>query len=327
MLPFSIDKIVQKEIQEFSFQRLIQQIFLDDWLMKLIALTITLALWFGVTGSRTSANERLEDVSLKLRVSNDMEITNSHVQEVDLVINGDTRKIDQIKKEDLVVSLDLVNIPAGERIADLTPDTVNVELPTGIKLVDIQPGRIPIKLEMVEKREIPVKAITTNEVAEGFEIYGEPAVVPNKVLVRGPASYVNAIDFISTEKIDLNGRDGDFTAQQVPLNISNSKISIVDETSVDVFFKIGEKRIEKLYLVPVKNLEDSKRKEKVILYGPKALLNSLTPDDFQIEQASFGSDDRLALRLILPAELQGKVVVRNENNFQERSYRDASIVR
>lgn len=313
MFSFSIDKILQKERQEFSFRRLLQQIFIDDWMMKSIALAITLALWFGVNGLRTPTVERLKDVTLKLRISNNLEITNDPVKEVDLVVRGDTRKIDQIPK-DLVVSLELADVQPGDRTIELTPDTVNVELPTGVKLEEIQPSRISITLEPVEKREVPVKVATLNNLPEGFEMYREPAAVPNKVVVRGPASYVNSLNFISTDRIDLRDKKGDFTAQQVRLNTSNSKVTIVDKTSVDVFFKVGETRIDKLFFVPIANSEEN---EKVILYGPKALLNSLEADNFQVERL----DSDSSLRLVLPEKLKSLVMVRNGDNFEEVMYR------
>ena len=82
MFSFSIEKFFPNEQGEFSFRRLFKRIFLDDWLMKLIALVITLALWFGVTGLRTPIERRLENVTLKIYVSNDMEITNTPVEKL-----------------------------------------------------------------------------------------------------------------------------------------------------------------------------------------------------------------------------------------------------
>lgn len=304
MLPFSPEKFFQKEVQEFSLGRLFQQIFVDDWVMKLIALTITLALWFGVTGWRAPITERLKNVTLKLRVSNDLEITNTPIEEVDLVIRGDTSKIDEIKSEDLIVSLDLGDIEPGDHVADITPETVKVDLPTGVRLEEIQPGKVAVTVERVEKKEVPVKAQVAGDLPDGYEIYGMSAV-PAKVPVRGPASYVNSLNYISTEKIELEGRTGDFTAQQVPLNISNPKITVVDETSVDVFFRIGEKRIERLFMVPVKNM-DEERTATVVLYGPRSVLNSISKDDIEVEmvRSASGADQ---LQLGLPAEIQNQV--------------------
>lgn len=306
MFSFSIEKFFPDQQNEISFRHLLKRIFLDDWLMKLIALIITLALWFGVTGFRTPTTERLKSVSLQLRISNEMEIINSPIQEVDLVVTGDKRKIDQIRREDLIVQLDLTNAQPGDRVVQITPENVNVNFPTGVRLEEVQPSRISVNLEMVEKREITVKAEIGNNLPEGYEIYGV-SVVPQKVPIRGPISYINSIDYISTEKIDFENRQTDFTAQQVPLKITNPKITIVDQTVVDVFFRIGEKRIERLFIVPVKNGE--KRTATVVLYGARSLLNAVNSEDLQVELSKTESNAD-SLNLILPGELQGKVEIR-----------------
>ena len=88
--------------------------------------------------------------------------------------------------------------------------------------------------------------------------------------------------------------------------IINSKISVVDETVVDVFFRIGEKRIERLFIVPLKN---EKGNATVILFGARTLLNSIKSEDLHVEVIKSDSGDS-SLNLILPAELQGKAEIR-----------------
>ncbi len=305
MFSFSIEKFFPNEDGEFSFRRLFERIFLDDWLMKLVALIITLALWFGVTGLRTPIERRLDNVTLKVLISNELAITNTPVEEVSLIVRGDKSKLDSIREKDVIVLLDLTNAQAGDRTVEIKPENVNLDLPSGVRLEEIQPSKIAVKLEKVEKREIFVKAETENNLPEGFEIYGI-SVIPQKVPIRGPASYVNSIDSISTEKIDLKDRQTDFTVQQVPLNIVNPKITVVDETVVDVFFRIGERRIERLFIVPV---EKEKRTATIILYGARSLLNSLKTEDIKVQLVKSESNSD-SLTLTLPADVQEKVEIR-----------------
>lgn len=305
-MTFSTENFLQKEQRQISFRRLFRRVFVDDWVVKALALAITFALWLGVTGLRTPTRERLRNVSLAVRVSNDIEITNSPVQEVDLVVTGDKRKIDQIKREDLVVSLDLTDAQPGDRTVKISPENVNVELPTGIKLEEVQPNKIAVKLEQVEEREIAVKADTEGSVADGFEIYSE-TVLPNKIKVRGPSSFIRSLDSVSTEKINLENHQADFTAQQVGLNLINPKVTLID-TVVDVIFRIGEKRIERLFLVPVKTNTKSGT-ATVVLYGVRSILDPLRPENLQVEIVNTEINEN-SLRLILPAEMQGKIEIR-----------------
>ncbi len=300
------EKIPFTEDRQIFISRLLKKIFLEDWLMKLVALVITLALWLGVSGLRAPKTVRLRAVALNLQIANDVEITNSPVQELDIVVTGDKRKTDNLNARDLVVSLDLSNVQPGDRMVQLSPENVSVELPTGVKLEEIQPNKIAVNIETVEEREIPVKAVTEGSVAEGFEIYSETAI-PAKVRVRAPSSYIKSLSFVSTEKINFDNRSEDFTAKQIPLSLSNPKATVLD-TAVDIVFRIGEKRVEKTFLININN-DQNKRKATVVLFGVQRLLNEIRPDRLQVEMIKNDSDEE-SLQLNLPVELQDKVEIR-----------------
>ena len=303
-MPFPKEKISQKEDRRITFRRLLKRVFLDDWLMKGVAMLITAALWFGVTGLSAPKTRRLRSIPLNINVGNDIEITNTPVQEVDLVITGDKRKVEPLNPRDLVVSLDLTDITDGERAVQITPDNINVELPTGVKIEQIQPGKIAVKLEKVIERDITVKAETEGSTAENYEIYGQ-TVTPNKVRVRGPESFVKTLDFISTEKINLDNQYTDFVVRQVALNVVNPKVTLLD-TAVDVAFQIGEKRIERMLIVPV---QSENRRATVILFGARSLIESLKPEDLRVESVKKEAGEN-SLKLDLPSELQDKLEVR-----------------
>ena len=301
---FPTEKFFPNDERQISFRRLLRRIFLEDWLTKVIALFITVALWLGVTGLRAPTTARFRSVPLNLRVSNNIEVTNSPVQEVDLVITGDKRRIDQLNPRDLVVSLDLTDVTAGERTVQITPENVSVELPTGVRLEEIQPNKIAVKLEAVGEREVTVKAETEGAVAENYEIYSR-TISPIKVRVRGPESFIKSLDSISTEKINLENRQEDFTVRQVALNLVNPKVTLLD-TVVDVNFRVGEKRIERMFTIPIPGETKS---AAVVLYGGRSVLESLKPEDLQVEMVKTEAGET-SLNLVLPPEIRGQVEIR-----------------
>ncbi len=303
---FPTEKFFEKEQKTFG-ARLLHKVFLDDWLMKLVALIITLALWLGVTGLRSPTSRRFTSVPLNLRVANELEITNSPVTEVDLKITGDKSKIDQLNPRDLAVTVDLTDVQSGNRTVQIKPENVNIELPVGFKLEEIQPSKIAVELEKVIERDVPVKAETEGGVADNFEIYGAPTAPPT-VRVRGPESFIKPLDSIPTEKINVEDRQEDFTTQQVSLNVVSPKVRLIDTTVVDVTFHIGEKRIEKIYLVPVKT-ETGSKTATVILYGARSLFETLHSENLKVELTKNEAGEN-SLKLILPAEMQDKVEIR-----------------
>ncbi|MBC7900110.1 MAG: hypothetical protein H7070_08660 [Saprospiraceae bacterium] len=304
-MPGESETIRDKQPIGLFLKHILRKVFLEDWLMKLVALAITFALWLGVTGLSTPTTTRMSGVPLTLRFSSNTEVTNSPVQEVDIVISGDRRKVAQINKNDLIVSLDLTDVATGDRVIQLTPENVAVALPTGVKLEEIQPNKIAVRLEAVDEKDVAVKAETEGELPDGFELYGQ-TVLPQKVRVRGPASFIRSLNTVPTEKISLTDHDTDFTVKQIPISVSNPKTTLL-ETVVDVSFRIGEKRIERIFLVPVK--DQPGKKAAVVLFGPKSLFDGVKAEDIQIEMIKNDAGTETP-RVVLPARLQNKVEIR-----------------
>ncbi|HEX6123754.1 MAG TPA: CdaR family protein [Pyrinomonadaceae bacterium] len=288
-------------------KHILRKVFLEDWVMKLVALAITLALWLGVTGLSTPTTQRLTGIPLSLRFSNNIEVTNSPIQEVTLVVSGDSRRLAQINKNDLVVSMDISDVMPGDRVISLAPETVSVSLPTGVKLDEIQPRNMAVRIETVEERDVPVKAEIYGDLPYGHEIY-EEIVNPAKVRVRGPAGFVRTLESVTTERIDVSNRTTDFTARQVPVSVSNPKASVLSETVVDVTFRIGEERIERVYSVPID--DGSGRRAQVVLFGGRSLVENVSVSNLEIEITRNDSGQEVP-RAILPPELNGRLEIRS----------------
>jgi len=275
--------------------------------MKLVALAITLVLWFGVTGLSRPTTQRLTSIPLDIKnYSNNIEITNSPIQEVNLVISGDSRRLAQINARDLVASINVSEVLPGDRVVQLTPETVYVPLPTGVKLDEIQPARIALRIESVEQKDVPVTPEIVGELPVGYELYGH-MVNPPRVNVRGPASFIRSLESISTERFDLTNRVADFTARQIPISVSNAKATL-SESVVDVSFRIGEKRIERIFMIPL--ADGSGRRARVVLYGGRSVLDELEVTDVVVEVYR-GDAGRDAVRVKLAPETEGIVEIRS----------------
>jgi YbbR domain-containing protein len=297
----------EKEQSRAFFGYWLKRIFIDDWLMKLFALLITFALWLGVSGLQEPITRPLTKVRLNPLISSEYVITNTPTDEIELVIEGDKRKVNPLRGEDLVVTIDLTDIREGERTIQLTPQNIEVDLPSGVKVNQIRPDKIAVNLDRVEEYDVEVRAETEGEPAKGFEVYGAPRVVPEKVRVRGPQSYIKSLNFISTEKIDISGRRNDFTVQQVPLNVSNSKVSLVNSATVSVTFRIGPERVESLFFVPYKTVTRSGR-ASVLLYGASTILENLIPEEMTVVE---DENAEQGLRVVLPEAIRNQVEIRN----------------
>lgn len=284
-------------------KHILRKVFLEDWALKLTALVITFALWFAVTGLSTPTTKRLS-VPLNLNVASDVQITNSPQQEVEIEISGDKRRIEQINRAELTATVDLTEAPMGDRVVSLEPQSVYVPLPQGVKLAEVAPSRIVVALERVEERDLEVRAETKGSLPAGYELYSL-FVIPPKVRVRGPESLIRTLELVKTDKIDIAGRKADFTASQVAVIAPQPKAAVLN-TVVDVQVRIGERRIERSFTMPV---QGGGRTVTFVLFGPRTVMAKVRADDLRVEPYLNDSGEEVP-HVILPLDLQDLVEVR-----------------
>ncbi|HEU4510144.1 MAG TPA: CdaR family protein [Pyrinomonadaceae bacterium] len=288
-------------------ERWLRQIFLEDWSLKLLSLAIAVVLWLLVTGQNEPVTAHV-NVQLNFIRPQSLEISNDPPRTVDVMLTGSRNKLDNLTSLDLVATVDISDQRAGERVLRLA-DKAQISLPQGIKVDGYQPSAIPIRLEPIVERQVPVEPKLEGKPENGFEIYG---VHPSKgsVAVRGPASRVNSLQKVMTESIWLAGHKETFTAPNVAIDVPDAKVDLV-EPSISVEVQIGEVRTEKTFSGVVVNAPNGVKVEPattaVTLLGSASLLEKLKANELKVMVDQAGLDPKLEL----PDALKGKIVLKS----------------
>ena len=297
-------------------RRWLHDLLFADWGLKLLALAITLGLWFAVTGQRVPTTARLHDVRLFFALPADMEISNEPRDKVDVTLRGSKRALDTIKAGDVSLSYDASSYQQGERVVRLSPNNITLQLPEainpeGILIERIEPVSIPLRLERRVERELAVEPKTEGKVPEGYELAGLEAL-PARVRVRGPESHVGALERAPTETILLDGRTESFTATQIAIDIQDRKIVALD-TVIDVHVKITEARMTKrLGGVAARAPDGSNSRLTIEVRGARSVVETLRAEDVSIVFET-AADGTTRPRLLLPSNLEGRIELISTN--------------
>ncbi len=298
---------IQQDIQGW-----LREIFLKDWGLKLIALVVTLALWFGVTGQRTNTTKTISKIKLDFSLPPDTVIGNDYRGEVNIKISGDKSEIAKLDERSLVATVDVSGFQEGEKLIQLTTKTVSLDLPTGVKIEAITPNAVLIRLEPHIEKEIEIEPQFVGKLPDGYELR-EVKITPSSIKISGPESRIKAFEKAPTAKISLDGLKTDYSATQVAIDIRDDKISVMG-TDVIVQLKIGEQKIEKTFdnIAIIVNSGEQPHPEKasVTLYAEKSLFEKLRPEDIQIV-LEVGGDGSITPRLVVPQNLEGKLELRS----------------
>lgn len=285
--------------------QLVRRIFVEDWSLKLLSLAIALVLWLLVTGQNEPVTAHV-NVQLNFIRPAAFEISNDPPRAVDVTLTGSRNKLDDLTTLDLVATVDISDQRAGERVLRLA-DKAQIVLPQGVKVDGFQPSAIPVRLEPIIERQVPIEPKLEGKVADGFEVY---SARPNKgsVTLRGPESRVTALPKILTESIWLGGHKESFSAPNVAIDVPDPKVDSLDPV-VSVEIEIGERRVEKsISGVAVSGADGSRAQPAsalVTVLGPSSMINSLKPEDLKVVVDGNGP------RLELPPALKGKVSMKS----------------
>ena len=284
--------------------KLLRRLFIEDWSLKLLSLAIALVLWLLVTGQNQPVTAHVS-VQLNFIRPPSLEISNDPPRAVDVMLTGSRNKLDDLTTLDLVATVDISDQRSGERVLRLA-DKAQIALPQGVKVDGFQPSAIPVRLEPIVERQVPIEPKIEGTAADGYEVY---AVRANKgsVMLRGPESRVLALPKVATESIWLGGHKESFTATNVALDVPDPKVDLIDPV-VSVEVDIGERRVEKSVSGVAVTAADGSRMQPasatVTVLGPSSMVDSLKPEDLKVVVDGNGP------RLELPPAINGKVMMK-----------------
>ena len=285
--------------------KLVRRVFIEDWSLKLLSLAIALVLWLLVTGQNQPVTAHV-NVQLNFIRPPSLEISNDPPRTVDVMLTGSRNKLDDLTTLDLVATVDISDQRAGERVLRLA-DKAQISLPQGVKVDGFQPSAIPVRLEPIVERQVPIEPKLEGQTADGYEVY---AVRPNKgsVTLRGPETRVLSLQKVQTESIYLGGHKESFLATNVAIDVPDPKVDLMDPV-VNVEVDIGERRVEKSVSgVAVTGADGSNMQPataSVTVLGPSRLVDTLKTEDLKVVVDGNGP------KLQLPPALNGKVSMKS----------------
>ncbi|HEV2721274.1 MAG TPA: CdaR family protein [Thermoanaerobaculia bacterium] len=207
--------------------------FLSGLLLKVLALFLALVVWFVVSAPRREAvSERAYAAPLSLiGMRRDLVITTPVPDTVSVRLRGRASELRSLSSQNLEVTVDLRWAQkAGDVTITLRPQAINV--PPDVEVISIDPTKVRFRVEQLRQRIVAIRPFLVGEPASGF-VAGEPALVPDHALISGPASLIQKINEVTTERIIMTGRTDTFVQNVAPVSDS-SLVRVVEPLSVQV---------------------------------------------------------------------------------------------
>lgn len=132
---------------------------------------------------------------------------------------------------------------------------ISDKIPNNVRIKNIYPRQINLKLDKFIKKQVEVKLNSNVETVSQFQLSNDIQLLPNQITISGPKSILEKINFIETEKIDIeNLRQNQFG--EIKLTPSQNKQVKYIPAKVNYMMTV-EQFSEKTLLVPIQIQTDS----------------------------------------------------------------------
>jgi len=201
------------------------------WL-KTLSLFLALTVWLVVSAPRREpVSERAFAVPVSLvRMPRDLVITTPVPDTVSVRLRGRVSDLRSLSSQNLEVALDMSWVQPGDATITLLPKAINV--PPQIEVLSMDPTRLRFRVEALRQKVVAIRPFLIGNPPAGY-FTGDPTLVPDHVLVSGPASQVRSLTEVATERIIMTGRTETFT-QTVAVVSDASLVRVIEPLNTQV---------------------------------------------------------------------------------------------
>jgi YbbR domain-containing protein len=204
--------------------------------LMMLALVLAAVVWYGKALDRREriSEKQLEASVTLVNVPTDMVITSEVPRALVLRVRGPLSRLRSLDSSQAGVVIDLRG--AGEGEHEFAVENRNVAVPDGIEVLVVTPAQIPLRLERLVQRRLPVRPRIVGEPAAGM-VTGKVDVQPPAVLVSGPRLQLEALRSVTTDAVSVDGAEGPVEALvtvRSPLPLARILEPLAVRVNVDV---------------------------------------------------------------------------------------------
>ncbi|NWF99520.1 MAG: hypothetical protein HXY19_01045 [Thermoanaerobaculaceae bacterium] len=166
----------------------------------LVALFFACLLWYSTAlVRRERISERQLDAAVTfVNIGAELAITSEVPPGLTLRLRGPLSRLRSLAAADVGVVIDLRGVGEGDH--DVAVETRQVVVPAGIEVLAVSPSRLPLRLERVVRRRLPVTPPISGTPAPGM-VVGHVLTEPAGVVVSGPRLVLDTLPAVTSDPV------------------------------------------------------------------------------------------------------------------------------
>ncbi|WP_051688264.1 YbbR-like domain-containing protein [Desulfofalx alkaliphila] len=189
--------------------------------LMLVSLMIAVILWVYVNNVQSPLQEQEFRVALEAVNLPEEMIAEGLPDRVSVRVNTINLRVAGLAPEDFRAVVDFSEATMGENMLP-----VQVTAPPGVQVAQVIPNTVAVTIDQMVQKQVPVQVFLQGNPQPGFSA-GDPLIVPNAVLARGPGRLVNAIEQVPvTVNVEGANQNIDYS---LPITIHQGQVRLSPE--------------------------------------------------------------------------------------------------
>jgi YbbR domain-containing protein len=261
----------------------------EDWPAKVLSIALAIVLF--VFHRMNSMEERFFSVPLHVETDGNYTVSSPYERTIRISMKGEANSIYTILEGDIEAYVDLKGKNSGHYNAPVLIRKEGAAVGVDPLEITVDPTGVSLTIDLKVSKYAPLAAVQTRgELKAGYRLVSS-TLTPDRVVIEGPSGIIANIADLSTEDIDLDNRDSDFS---VTVNILNHEPLTTIRGSGTAEFRgyveeiKAQKIVDKIPII-VSGLDDKNfRAElavgigKLTLSGRQQNIESWTPNNMEI---------------------------------------------
>jgi hypothetical protein len=183
----------------------------EKWPVKVLSIVAAIILF--VFHRLNNIQERFFPVPLQLEIGNNLVPSSSYPRNIRVTLRGDANSIYPVVENDIEAYLDLTKYKEpGSYKAAIQIQKKGTALEVENLEIIVEPMEIAIDLDTKLSKYVPIAPNFEGNPEKGYELVSY-TLEPNQMVIDGPLNLITSVAELSTDTIDLQSRNEDFTVR------------------------------------------------------------------------------------------------------------------
>jgi YbbR domain-containing protein len=193
-----------KQKEKFKIWHLIPSFIRNNFIRKIVALFFAIFVWLKVDDEITQP-DTIRDVEVNLSLPSMLVRLDDNTVKLNINVKASRRILNKLTKDDFNVHINVKDSMFNKFPMSVTHKinkSLDISAPSGVTILNVKPEVVTFTVDKKISKTVPIKLEYSGYLLEEYS-YRVVSIIPENVIITGPASIVGSMKFIKSKPIIL----------------------------------------------------------------------------------------------------------------------------